>query len=83
MGGKLNWKNIEGTSHGKAEGDGEPAFFAKGENKEEKGAETEKGGEGSGVAAENLGDQVWGGDKEGKSDESHDHLLCREILHEP
>ncbi|NDH86938.1 hypothetical protein EBY67_07785, partial [bacterium] len=60
-----------------------PAFVAKCKNKEEKGAEAEEGGERCGVAVKKFGDQVWGGDKEGKSDESHDHLLGREILHEP
>ena len=81
MGGKLNRKNIEGTAHRKAEGDREPALFAKGKNKKEKSAETKEGGEGGGIAAENFGDQVWGGDKKGKGDKGNDHLLCREILH--
>jgi hypothetical protein len=83
VGGKLNRKNIEGTAHRKAEGDREPAFFAKGKNKEEKSAETKECGEGSGIAIENLGDQVWGSNKKGQGDESADHLLGREILHEP
>jgi len=41
VGRKLNWKNIDGTAHRKAEWNREPAFVAKCKNKEEKGAEAE------------------------------------------
>jgi len=40
VGRKLQRKNIEGTSHGKAKRDRKPAFLPKTENKEEKGAES-------------------------------------------
>jgi len=65
MGGELNRKNIEGTAQRKAEGDREPAFFAKSKNKKEKGAETEEGGERRSVTVKNFRNQIWSSYKKG------------------
>jgi hypothetical protein len=75
MGGKLNRKNIEGTAQRKAEGDRKPAFFAKGKNKEEKGAKTEECGEGYRVAVKDFRNQIWSSYKGGKGDQGEHDLL--------
>jgi len=78
---KLNRKNIEGTTHGKAEGNREPAFLAKAENKEEKGADSEESSQGHGVAVKDFGNQIWSSYKRGEGNEGYDHFLGSKILH--
>ena len=82
MGRKLHRKNIEGTSHGKTEWNREPAFFAKAENKEEKGPDADERSQGYRVAVQDFRNQIWGSDKEGKGDECEHDLLSGEVLHE-
>jgi len=76
-------KNIEGTTHGKAERNREPAFLAKAENKEEKGADSKETSQRRGVAVEDFRNQIWSSDEEGEGNKSYDHLLGREITHPP
>ena len=81
MGRKLHRKNIEGTTHGKAEGDSKPAFFAKTENKKEKGSDTEESSEGYRVSVKDFRNQIWSSYKGGEGNEGYDHFLGSKILH--
>ena len=81
MGRKLHRKNIEGTSHGKTEWNREPAFFAKAENKEEKGPDADERSEGYHVAVKDFRNQIWSSYKGGEGNEGYDHFLGSKILH--
>ena len=82
MGRKLHRKNIEGTSHGKTEWNREPAFFAKAENKEEKGPDADERSEGYHVAVKDFRNQIWSSYKGSEGDQGEHDLLSGEVLHE-
>jgi len=69
VGRKLHRKNIEGTAQGKAEGDREPAFFAKAKNKEKKDSDTEESRDGNNISVQDFRNQIWGCDKGGEGNQ--------------
>ena len=81
MGRELHGKNIEGTTHGKAEGNREPAFLAKAENKEEKSPDSEESSQGRGVAVKDFRNQIWSSNEEAEGNKGYDHFLGSKILH--
>jgi hypothetical protein len=66
---KLHRKNIEGTTHGKAERDCEPTFLAKAENKEEQGPDADERSEGYHVAVKDFRNQIWSSYKGGEGNQ--------------